>query len=407
MREVLDDLRQTNRRQYRIAVFGDRGVGKSILCGVVTSEFAKAHAPDVIYVPVSGRSLRFRGFLRDVCDRLVQSARSVLGKTHERWFEELALLANNDQITEGHVETITRRYGTSATVSASLFDVLTGSTSFSWEESRLRSATSGKTQFVTDEILQRAIQKTLEEVDRQRKTVLMFLDDVDQSAEDEREFRPMFKRILELEPCISVVHVRSEMMFRDVRREFDRAFEVPAMDPTALWQMIDQRLEIATAGTSNVKLAFTNSGTREIIDRLGAATGNPFVLLRWLQGFMEVGALPAEDASRPWNDDATLRRVARIAVMVQGTDQELLDRVAAVVDRCGDAKGAASRVDLLRGCRALDPSSRQVGLTEREFSFLDRHGLLIPVDRFDEATDWRLDPTLDLLRPSVRDKLRR
>jgi len=64
------------------------------------------------------------------------------------------------------------------------------------------------------------------------------------------------------------------------------------------------------------------------------------------------------------------------------------------------------RADLLQG--RLKTAAVQDGktITDDELEFLIRTGLLIPVDRFREEAGYRMDPLLDLLRPSIATRLR-
>jgi hypothetical protein len=88
-------------------------------------------------------------------------------------------------------------------------------------------------------------------------------------------------------------------------------------------------------------------------------------------------------------------------------ESELLERLAIIVDRClPRGRHDVQKDDVIRGRLKTDACADGRVLTEDEFDLLVRTGLLIPKDRFREAAGYRMDPILDLLRPSVLSRLR-
>jgi len=227
--EILEDLYQSHARRYRLGVFGDRGIGKSILTSVILKDFAQRHKERIVRVEVNGRSIGFRRFLKALAGGLVENAKPLLPSLGDKqslvakWLDGLALFAHNDQITEGQINTLNTKYGMGAQLSADLIMALKATSSFSWEESRQQTGSMSRTQNVTDDLLHTALKATLQKIhDSTPWMVLVFFDDLDQAyTSDLANMKPALKAILDVDPCVGVVHMRTEMLFDDLRREMD------------------------------------------------------------------------------------------------------------------------------------------------------------------------------------------
>jgi len=335
--DTLEDLFVSHTRRYRMVVFGDRGIGKSILTSVASKNFADNHRDRVLRVEVNGRSIGFRQFLKALASGLVESAKPLLGNLDnkqmlERWLEELALFAKNDQISEGQLKTLTTKYGIGAQISGSLFDVLSGSSSFSWEQSRQTSGSSNRTQTVTDDLLHEAIKATLRKIhDETPLLVVVFFDDLDQAYTDDiHGMKPALKRILDIDPCVGLVHMRTEMLFDDLRREMDDRIEVGPLTEKGLLAILERRLE---AATKEDKTRFRSIDVQAALSKLTRATGNPLVFLRWVHAFLRTQRWPPT-SEESWCTDEALLEVGLQASIAAGIEGELLKRLAFIVDRC-------------------------------------------------------------------------
>lgn len=411
LEDILEDLFRSNARRYRLGVFGERGIGKSILTSIVLKNFAQRHKERIVRVEVNGRSIGYRRFLKVLASGLVENAKPLLpslgdkGQLVSKWLDGLALFAHNDQITEGQVNTLNTKYGVGATLGADLFAALRASSSFSWEESRQQAASSTRTQNVTDDLLHTALKATLQKIhDSTPWMILVFFDDLDQAyTSDVAEMKPALKAILDVDPCVGVVHMRTEMLFDDLRREMDADFTVGPIDKDGMLAILERRLD---AASTEDRGKFRHPNVQNPLAKLITVTGNPHVLLRWIQGFLRSGAWPAEKGD-DWCTDAALLEVVKRSAVVPGVDDETLTRLAAIVDRClGRGKHEVQRTDLLQGRLKTDPTRDGKTISEDEFEWLVRTGLLIPADRFREESGYRMDPLLDLLRPSVAARLR-
>lgn len=409
--EILEDLYQSHARRYRLGVFGDRGIGKSILTSVILKDFAQRHKERIVRVEVNGRSIGFRRFLKALAGGLVENAKPLLPSLGDKqslvakWLDGLALFAHNDQITEGQINTLNTKYGMGAQLSADLIMALKATSSFSWEESRQQTGSMSRTQNVTDDLLHTALKATLQKIhDSTPWMVLVFFDDLDQAyTSDLANMKPALKAILDVDPCVGVVHMRTEMLFDDLRREMDAPFTIGPVDEQGLLAILEKRLD---AASPEDRTRFRSPEVQNPLQRVISVTGNPHVLLRWIQGFLGSGLWPAENGAA-WCADAALLDVVKRAAIVPGVDDEMLIRLAMIVDRCSvRGKHEVHRADLLQG--RLNTAAVQDGktITDDELEFLIRTGLLIPVDRFREEAGYRMDPLLDLLRPSIATRLR-
>jgi hypothetical protein len=411
LEEILEDLFESHTRRYRVVVFGDRGIGKSILTSVASENFAKRHPERVLRVEVNGRSIGFRQFLKALAGGLVESAKPLLPSLGEkkqmleRWLDELALFAKNDQLSEGQLNTLTTKYGIGAQVGGSLFEVLKGSNSFSWEQSRQLSGSSNRTQTVTDDLLHEAIKATLRKIhDETHLLVVVFFDDLDQAyTDDVHAMKPALKRILDVDPCVGLVHMRTEMLFDDLRREMDDSITVGPLEEHGLLAIIERRLD---AAMKEDRARFSKIDVQSALRRLTRATGNPLVFLRWVSAFLRTGHWPPQ-SDTSWCTDAVLREVAVKASIVAGIEDEFLERLAFIVDRClPGGRKEVQKQDLFTGHLKVAACNDGKKITQDELDLLVRTGLLIPMDRFREEAGYRMDPVLDLLRPSVAERLR-
>jgi len=398
LRFILNDLLHTGLVEARVLVTGRRGVGKSIFTRKVFEQISADRPNKVIPISVDARGIGFRHFLDELGRTLCACVPRFLpdDRVVQAWLDELALLANHHQITRSQADTVARKYGVFSEVGAALFAALKAR--FTWEETRTAGRTEAVTQQVTDELLRAGIEATLGMIAERGFTVLLFLDDLDQAATpDPERAKETLKHLLDLRPCISLVHLRTESLFEDVRREITQRVELTGLPPERLWQMIEVRLGIAASETQ----ARVRANKAEIM-RLARGTDNPYVFLRWVNGLLRTFGCPAP---ADWHTQASLERIALHEM--RALEPELIRRLATVVDRCATVAGDGScrHADLLRGGSALDPTTATLGpadkLSDEAIAYLKRQEILVPVNRFDAEPAYRLDPVLDLVRPSV------
>lgn len=400
--ELLGDFVAYDRRQALVLISGDRGIGKSIFGRHVLARLAALHTTKVIPVVVDHRAIGERVFLKRFAKELVVQSRTVLAALdvaasyEAQWLAPLNEIAHSgDRIVRSLTSTSGRETGGGGEFGVGLWGMLAKG-SYQWREKREDAQRVEVSLDVTLDVLRTAIQVSLEHLAK-HFSVVVFFDDLDQaeSMQNPESAKATIQSVLDLAPCIALVHLRAEVAFPDVRRELDDRFVLPELDAAELEQILKRRVQDAL----NEDRALVDApGGWEPFRKLMAVTGNPLVLLRWLV------ALPPLYRQWPppadWMSVQGLRRLAAAACGGPPIADAELALLGEIVDRLGRATGIEER-ELISGHSILDhePVSAQLG--EAAVERLKRHELLIPVDRFDPRPGLRLDPGLELARPSV------
>jgi hypothetical protein len=393
------DLQQKNQR---LLITGDRGVGKSILTRNVLAEFVNRRPAQVARVLVNGRGAGYRSFLKELARGLAEAIRPLAAVEKRQdvlaWLDELLLVVNNAQITRGQTTTVATKYGLSA--AASLFEKLKAH--FSWEETRSLAQTQQQVINVSDDFLHAAIAGTLELVGSVPAwVVVIFYDDLDQAFDvgDPRSVDSSIQRILELQPCVAIAHIRTEALTETVRRVIDEQLELKVLPPPELVAILRNRIQKAPAAAREAL-----SGTFfEPFEHLAGIvpTPTPLAFLRWVHAMLRLWeATPPSD----WTSPARLREIAMEATPTGGTPSGLIEELARLVDICQIEARGCQWEDLVRGCPSTHPVRSTPALSEQDLNALIERGLLIRRDKALQPT-YRLEPTLELLRPSVAKSL--
>ncbi len=412
LRARLLDYVFEGRGRARLLISGERGVGKSILTRTVLDAVA-ADAPDtVVTVVVNGRGIGYRRFLEQFARDLAAAVRphSIRWrKDFAVWLDQLLALANSTQITRSQADSIAKTYGfeygseieLGVATPISLVNKL--SSKFAWEESRSVTRGTERVMQVTDAVLHAAIESLLVRMREEQNptSVVVFYDDLDQAFDGVQtaEIESNVQRVLELQPCIALAHIRTESMYPNVRRVIDQELAVMALQPDDLLEMVRHRAAKARAPVRAV--LGPTSAVWTHLRRLASVTGNALAFLRWSEAFLGLwGPEPAHD----WTTDQELRKIALEATPAAAVDSGLLVELAALVDRCTVLEGC-SWADLVRGGRSLMPVQQTLDPTV--LGRLRSLGFVVQRNRFDEHDIVRLEPTLELLRPSVAEQLRK
>jgi len=397
-----------NLHDVQILVSGARGVGKSILTRAVLKGLERDRPHDVIALVIDGRGQRHREFLRQFANGLADAVRARCESPRRadllHWADQLGLLANSDTLSRSQTETLAKKYGADATAATDvLLYKLQGR--FTWDETRSLGNTVQSTFVVTDSLLHASIVATLERLAKPdfRWKVVVFYDDLDQAifGEQEADVAPVLRQILDLRPCISLVHFRTEALIENVTREIGEQLDVKPLQPKHLLEVLQARLQWASEVVQRQFPPETDWGPME---RLAKATGNPLVFLKWAHALLRTQPWPPPPT---WTELPALTELVFASSPMNGADPALVHRLMEVVDRCDGGHGGRvlHREDLLRGCARMDPSPPKQGLTEQEIDDLLRLNVLLPRHRFQPAMGCRAIPVLDLLRAGVRQRL--
>lgn len=396
----LDELREAEQREAHFLITGARGVGKSMFTRTALERFAQKHKDHVVCIVVDSRGLGYRPFLSRLANQLIEQIRSQAEKTRRLdlalWLDQLGLLANNTQVTRTQADTVARKYGIESKVS--LLSFL--ESKLSWEETRTVGRTEQLALTVTDDLLHAAIVATLERLANNQEPwfVVLFFDDLDQASVPghEDDISSLFRHVLDLRPCISLAHFRTEAMIENVQREATEKIDLKPLSADALFAILERRL---TAAPEAVRRQFPSSTDWSAVRWLASQTGNPLVFLRWVHGLLRTQDFPPPAT---WREPRQLARLVYAEDPMNGADEELVQRLVHVVDRCDGGRGRPVFPDSLqRGCLPTDRASGP-GLSEQEIEDLIKLEVLLPVHRFQPSRGYRIQPLLDLMRPSVQ-----
>jgi GTPase SAR1 family protein len=399
----LQDHLEGGYREARLLVVGPRGVGKSILTHAALRELERRSHGVAVCVTVDSRGLRYRPFLNLVARALVEGLRPKAAQGRREslllWLDQLALLASGGQVTEAQTETVGRRYGVEAAAEGGLLWKL--ASRFTWEEQRSLGTTVQRTLTVTDDLLQGAIVATLELLRDEDLPwyVVLFFNDLDQAVigDQASDAEELYRKVMDLRPCISIAHYRSEVHLESVTRGVEYTLDLRPLDPATLVAIRQRRL---AAAPDRVRTQFPPGTDWSAPDALARCTGIPLVYLRWLMGLLDEEGLPPRPG---WTELPRLDRIVRAADFLGGVDSDLLARLVGVMERCdgGDPEVQVGRDDLARGTRAPD-SAPAVGLSDQDIEDLVRMRVLVPRHRYLPSQGLRVQPFADLLRPSRR-----
>lgn len=412
---ILDDYFESGGEGARILVTGDRGVGKSILTRAVIRDFAARYPDKAVSIVVNGRGIGYRRFLEELARSLVEEIRPHAQRWRREvshWLDELLLLANSTQITSTQTTNIARKYGVDASVGVDTGTsgpvTLLGklSSRFAWEETRTATTGVQRMLAVTDALLHDAIGLMLKRLraEKDPTSIVVFYDDLDQAFDNRsgEEIEANIQRILELQPCIALAHIRTESMYPNIRRVISEEVPVRPLPTDELMAMLQHRAQ--QAKNSAVKEAFRATRTPAAFRQLASVTGNALAFLRWSGALLNLWGLSQPD---DWREEGNLRRLACEATPTGGIDSALLVELARLVDQCsvhGAGEGCLWE-DLVRGGPTV-AACPQPTLKDTELDRLRTLGLIVRRNQFAERPVYRLEPTLELLRPSVGEKLR-
>lgn len=395
---------ETDLREGHVLVSGARGVGKSIVTRAALDQFQRAHPDHAVCIAFDCRGLKYRTFLGNLASALIGAVRPRAEATKRAdlalWLDQLNLFATYAEITLAQTETIGRKYGVDATVGADLLFKLQGR--FTWEETHSLGTLKQAKITVTDDLLHDAIGETLARLALEPWFVVVFFDDMDQAVptDSAADIETLFRRVLALRPCISIVHFRTEALIDNVKREATEVVDIPPLPADTLFEIVRRRLE---ASVDIVHAQFPPSTDWAAIHALASVTGNSLAFLRWVYGLLRTQSWPP---ATDWTATDALERIVRTAEPLTGADGELIHRLVRIVDCCdgGLPNVAVRREHLVQGGSAAQPMGAE-HLTEQEVDLLAKLDILLPKHRYEPSLGYRIAPVLDILRPSVRRKL--
>lgn len=397
----LGDIVESGARSKLLVVAGERGVGKSIFMRTVLDKVRTAHDERVIALTVDCRNTGDRERLRRLAEKLADAVVDANMPEMEAWIQPLREMRLTDRITRATNTTAGREYGATGEAGAGLWGVLQAKFGVQWKERREQGQRVELSLDVTPELLTHAIAATLSHVADQKRTVIVLFDDLDQAAgmQSPESARQGLEAVVAL-PCVAILHLRNEVVFPDIRREVDAPIQLGPLVSGELEAILRHRLEAAQPKERD--LLSTDAGWAPVAQLL-RGTGNPLVFLRWLSALAR--GCDVWPPPKGWDSDEGLRRLALDALNGPQVSDGALMKLGVVVDAIGRSERITPE-ELHAGHHQLNPGASSAGLTETDLAHLEQHELLYRVNRFDPAMGLRLDPILELARPSVAARIR-
>lgn len=393
--EVLQDALLSERRQARFVIYGEKGVGKTILTRWVLQRL-KAELGDGFYlVQVEGRGANPLDFLRELASKLVAAGLSAPHVTPDRrrTLHMLGALATNEQITEALTDSVVRTHGGQVGVDLPILGGLVARGAATWTDARQVGQAITRSMRVDVALLRSAILETLARLRSDGIPVVVFFNDLDQAVgrANAEEVRQILGGLVAVEDCIQVVNIRTEVLYDDLRRES----ELLGLDPLPVEALLDlYRRRVETEASEAKRSRLLLPEVLSNADRLARVNGNAFAFLTWMR---DLCRLPGDGAGN-LNEDAVLDMLT--GRTLPPAEIELMRRAAARLDRAGPDQRWITR-------DALETPDGDVGaLAAADVDRLVQRGLLVVEDLFAANLRVGLEPMMDLFRPSVRARLR-
>ena len=273
------DNRDEERR--KLMIYGERGVGKSILIRKIIKDISEER--DLISITIDGDEARNpEDLLRDICKNLAGELHDFYTKNENKndvIDKEIAFLdyiSYAKTLKDTDVITIVERLEGNIEGSIGILNILT-----------LRSkigAVDGKDHTTSHEIEQsidsKFIIKLLENVTEKIHDfadILIYIDNLDQ-LEDKDSIDDFVTEIIKLKKPILVTSMRREVADRNIGRDFKEVQYIEPMTSDGLMLVLKKRLEIGCPKKDEL----LRTQLLDIAEILKDCTGNPLSFLTWL-----------------------------------------------------------------------------------------------------------------------------
>ncbi len=263
--------------ERRLLIYGERGMGKSILLRKVISHLKQEI--DFICVIIDGRtSENAEDLLRDICEKLASQLRAEY-RGEEKAISEISYL---DEVSR--VGTITRSWARStATEIENKKGAEIGLLSFF----KLSFGVGGKETEVEEEIkttgteinsrfLRQLLSSVIKTVSSDRaKEVVIAIDGLDQ-IHSKNQIAEFVREIFKHKESLIIAALRSEAITVEFSRSFRESVVIKDLSEDALMDILDKRMENCP------EKDLLDKKLIPIADKLKPITGNPLSFLTWI-----------------------------------------------------------------------------------------------------------------------------
>ena len=266
-------------------IYGERGVGKSILVRKVIKDISEED--EKICITIDGNEARDpEDLLRDICKKLASGLREYflqktggkIDKKIEREIVSLDYISDANLLKESNIKTIAERIEGEVGQSIGLLDFLSFRAKIAASEGSERGEAREIEQIIDTSFLIKLLEKVIDKIQESLDTdILIYVDNLDQ-LENKDSIDDFVTEIIKLKKAILVVSIRREVADRNIGRDFKEVELIKALTPEELVDVFEYRLKTDCPK----KKELLDTDLPYIVDTLKGCTGNPLSFLTWL-----------------------------------------------------------------------------------------------------------------------------
>lgn len=375
LRNMIDNSHISGRR---LCIFGDRGVGKTILIRVILKCLMEETNCIALYVDAARRR-NSTGLVKEVCNELGDKLRDIF-EADERALAEIAYMKNIshvNKITRGWMKSTAEELEVSGGIGIGFLGFLKASLGLrKGKEMREEIAETVEIE-VNIDFLGEMLTNIVGNIKGEKiKDVLICLDNLDQ-LEVKEEIETLTAEMYKIENALVITVIRSEGMTRNLRRNVSAPSEIEGISEEDLMEILGRRLGVIASEEERKELK--KGGIFEVAQQLTNATDKPYYFLKWLNYLY----LNTDINEKPSEYKEYLKGYVEALYRMFGFDE--LRRLHELF----------SENDY--GFLPKDKIVEYLGISNGEFNRLLDQEVIIPDNLFN-PNDYRLSPDLYLLK---------
>lgn len=278
-------LDNRNEEKRRLMIYGDRGVGKSILMRKILKDISEER--DILCIEIDGDEARSpEDLLRDICKNLAYRLNELYEQKLDKTIPEtisteigfLDYISDANSLKESTIKTIVERLEGEAGTNIGLFDFLKFKTKIAASEGTEVKEIQEIEQIIDSKFLIKLLENVVDKIhESMGLDILIYIDNLDQ-LENKESIDDFVTEIIKLKKAIIVASIRREVADKNIGRDFREVEVIESMTPDELMKVFNQRLDIDCPQKD--KLLSTE--LMDIADALKECDGNPLSFLSWL-----------------------------------------------------------------------------------------------------------------------------
>ena len=275
------DNRGEERR--KLMIYGERGVGKSILLRKIIKDITEER--DVISIIVDGDEARSPDdLLRDICKKLafgldiLYSTKGIKAGQIEKEIAFLDFISYAQVLKDSHITTFIERIEGNVEGGIGIFNLLTLRSKIASTKGKDRATSQEIEQNIDAKFLIKLLESVTNKVHESADIdILIYIDNLDQ-LENKDSIDDFVTEIIKLKKPIITASMRREVADKNIGRDFKEVQLIEPMTPDGLGKVVEKRLAIECARKDEL----ADTPLMDIANSLKEITGNPLSLLTWL-----------------------------------------------------------------------------------------------------------------------------